>query len=165
MAKITIVSATHELITALPADLESNNQKHSKRLASQMAGLGQYLIILAANQPVGHLYLNWQGSQLEPMRSNLIDCPNIEDIKISNHWRRQGLAQKLLIQAETLSQCLGFKQIGLAVRLDNQPALTLYAKLGYQPVIWPQSNQSIILLAHPPDRRSILISYCLKIFN
>jgi ribosomal protein S18 acetylase RimI-like enzyme len=53
--------------------------------------------------------------------------------------RRQGLGSALMRLAETWAIERGDRQIGLQVFANNQPALTLYTKLGYQ-------TQSLLLI-------------------
>ncbi len=53
--------------------------------------------------------------------------------------RRRGIGSALVKIAETWAIERGDRQIGLQVFADNQPALTLYRKLGYQ-------TQSLLLL-------------------
>lgn len=47
-------------------------------------------------------------------------------------YRRRGIASRLMHQAEHWAKARGDRQIGLQVFQTNQPALTLYEKLGYQ---------------------------------
>ena len=49
-------------------------------------------------------------------------------------WRRQGIAEALLSECELK---MGMSQVKLTVRRSNDPAITLYKKLGYtQTDIW-----------------------------
>ncbi|MCW6050422.1 GNAT family N-acetyltransferase [Lyngbya sp. CCAP 1446/10] len=51
---------------------------------------------------------------------------------IAPEHRRQGLGAALIIQAENWARSRGDRQIGLQVFLNNQPAMNLYQKLGYE---------------------------------
>ncbi|TAN94383.1 MAG: GNAT family N-acetyltransferase [Phormidium sp. SL48-SHIP] len=46
--------------------------------------------------------------------------------------RRQGIGSALIHHAETWARQRGDRQLGLQVFADNQPAIHLYEKLGYQ---------------------------------
>jgi len=52
---------------------------------------------------------------------------------VSPEHRRQGIGSALMHQAENWAKARGDCQIGLQVFQQNQPALGLYQKLGFQP--------------------------------
>ena len=55
-------------------------------------------------------------------------------------WRRQGIAEALLSECE---QKMGLPVVKLTVRRGNEPAITLYQKLGYtQTDIWSRYYQN-----------------------
>ncbi|MDQ2098711.1 MAG: GNAT family N-acetyltransferase [Tychonema bourrellyi B0820] len=51
---------------------------------------------------------------------------------VAPEHRRLGIGRYLVIHAENWAKKRGDRQIGLQVFLNNQPALNLYQKLGYQ---------------------------------
>jgi ribosomal protein S18 acetylase RimI-like enzyme len=52
---------------------------------------------------------------------------------VSPEHRHRGIGSALMLRAESWAKKRGDRQIGLQVFNDNQPALNLYQKLGYQP--------------------------------
>jgi ribosomal-protein-alanine acetyltransferase len=59
---------------------------------------------------------------------------HILTVDIAPAYRRQGIAQKLLQEIETIFREKGIKECRLEVREDNVAALNLYQKLGYKKV-------------------------------
>jgi ribosomal-protein-alanine N-acetyltransferase len=57
---------------------------------------------------------------------------HIVTINVSPRFRRKGIATKLLNEIETLLKQKGLNEIRLEVREDNNPAIKLYQKTGYQ---------------------------------
>jgi len=57
---------------------------------------------------------------------------HIDDINVNAHFRRLGLAQRLLTFAEELARAEQRPFLKLAVTVTNTPAVTLYRRLGYQ---------------------------------
>ena len=51
---------------------------------------------------------------------------------VSNKYRRQGLAQRLIREAECMARLFGVDEMLLLVDAHNAPALRLYQKLGYR---------------------------------
>lgn len=63
--------------------------------------------------------------------STVLDEAELLQIAIDPAWRRQGLAQRLLQQAQTELAAAGIVRLLLEVRLSNQPAVQLYRRLGF----------------------------------
>lgn len=63
-----------------------------------------------------------------------LGIPEIQDVVVSEFWRRRGIATRLLAALEDQARSREYKQIGLAVGLyaDYGPAQRLYIKLGYE---------------------------------
>ena len=59
---------------------------------------------------------------------------HILTVDIAPAYRRQGIAQKLLQEIETIFREKGIRECRLEVREDNVAALNLYQKLGYKKV-------------------------------
>lgn len=106
---------------------------HEKRFAEQEAGKSSYLIAWQNGVPVGHLNLKWKGSD-QPDVSKFI--PGIPELNAIGVWppekRSQGIGRQLIDKAEAMVKGKGYKQVALAVGLDNPRAKELYGKLGYK---------------------------------
>src|SRR5258708_21630810 len=57
---------------------------------------------------------------------------HIDDINVDAHYRRRGLAERLMSLAEELARREQRPFLKLAVTVANTPAVTLYRRLGYQ---------------------------------
>ncbi len=78
--------------------------------------------------PVGCL---WVGNVIDQVKGDRHS--HIFMVYVAPKHRRQGIGAALVQQAETWARERGDRQITLQVFLDNQPALNLYQKMGYQP--------------------------------
>ncbi len=78
--------------------------------------------------PVACLWLGTAIDQVKGWR-----YPHIFLLYVRPAHRRQGIGSALMDHAESWARARGNRQIGLQVFQHNQPALQLYAKLGYQP--------------------------------
>lgn len=58
--------------------------------------------------------------------------PYIANVAVDHCHRRGGLAQKMLLACEAISQTWGLKDIYLHVATNNPAAIALYKKVGYQ---------------------------------
>lgn len=77
--------------------------------------------------PVGCLWLGTAVDQVKGWR-----YPHIFLLYVNPAHRRQGIGSALMDHAELWARARGCHQIGLQVFQQNQPALQLYTKLGYQ---------------------------------
>lgn len=80
------------------------------------------------SQPIGCL---WLGNAVDQVRGDR--HAHIFLLYIVPPYRRQGLGAALVSQAEAWAIRRGDRQIGLHVFQSNQPALSLYSKMGYNP--------------------------------
>lgn len=114
--------------TAFPS---GDATKHESRLEMQLHGDSNYLFAWLDEQPVGHLFLRWNGTLDEPVASNLSDCPHLEDLLVQEQHRSKGIGTALLNSAEHIVSGRGYKRIGLGVGTDNPNAKKLYERMGY----------------------------------
>ena len=70
--------------------------------------------------------------QIEAEGSTLVG--HIITIDVLPAYRRKGVAQKFLQKTEALFRGRGIRECRLEVRVDNEAALALYGKLGYEKV-------------------------------
>lgn len=110
---------------------EGNPNKHRERFAMQERGEGLYLVAWQDNQPVGHLFLKWDGTSEESVQAIIDDCPDIEDIFVLKDYRMHGIGHELLKTVERSAREKGCRQIGLAVGLTNHTARELYQHEGF----------------------------------
>ena len=57
---------------------------------------------------------------------------SIEDVMVDVHYRRRGIAEKLMKMAEDISQAGPAKSLTLTSNASRTSARALYAKLGYE---------------------------------
>lgn len=107
-------------------------RKHRERLARQQEGHDVYLVAWLGGLPVGHVLLQWQGTNDLPSALRMDGCPNVEDLFVSPSHRSRGIGSRLLGHAEKLAIQMGYSQIGLGVSVDNPRARSLYDLRGYR---------------------------------
>jgi len=79
-------------------------------------------------QPIGCL---WLGSAVDQVRGDR--HAHIFLLYVALNYRRQGLGAALVDQAEAWAIRRGDRQVGLHVFQSNQPAISFYSKMGYEP--------------------------------
>jgi ribosomal protein S18 acetylase RimI-like enzyme len=105
---------------------------HQQRFESQRRGEGEYLIAWEGDRPVGHLFIEWDGTRREAVRSAMVDCPpNLSDVAVHPERRSRGIGSQLMEAAESLAARRGHERVGLSVALDNVRARALYERRGY----------------------------------
>ena len=82
-------------------------------------GIVMGTVELCLNCPEGWIPLQYQSTY-------------ISNLAVSPHYRRQGIAQRLLRSCEQITSQWGFKQIYLHVLDNNAAAQKLYTRSGYQ---------------------------------
>jgi ribosomal protein S18 acetylase RimI-like enzyme len=105
---------------------------HRQRFEGQGRGEGEYLIAWEGDRPVGHLFVEWDGTRREAVRSAMPDCPpNLSDIAVHPARQSRGIGSRLMEAAESLAARRGYERVGLSVALDNVRARALYERRGY----------------------------------
>jgi GNAT superfamily N-acetyltransferase len=105
---------------------------HRQRFEGQCRGEGEYLIAWEGDRPVGHLFVEWDGTRREAVRSAMPDCPpNLSDIAVHPERQSRGIGSQLMEAAEWLAARRGHERVGLSVALDNVRARALYERRGY----------------------------------
>ena len=107
-------------------------QKHRERLGRQDAGKAVYLVAWCGKIPVGHVLLEWSGTTDEPIASQLLNCPNLEDLFVVPQCRAKGVGSRLLQEAEARARQESYPRIGLGVAVDNIGARRFYQRHGYE---------------------------------
>ncbi|MBF2029681.1 MAG: GNAT family N-acetyltransferase [Oscillatoriales cyanobacterium C42_A2020_001] len=73
----------------------------------------------------------WLGTAIDQLQGDR--HAHIFLLYVAPAHRRKGIGSALMHQAEAWAQARGDRQIGLQVFQSNQPALSLYQQLGYEP--------------------------------
>lgn len=109
-------------------------EKHRERFARQQEGRVTYLVAWEGERPVGHVLIKWDGPHMEPMRTALPRCPELEDYYVAPPHRGQGVGLRLIAAAEAQVALRGYGRIGLAVGLtpDYDRARAIYCRRGYR---------------------------------
>ena len=101
----------------------------------QTKGLGMMLAGWRDIRPVGVIYL-WLDEAEEPeLREHLPGTPILTHLEIHPDHRGNGAGSALIEAGERRLRLLGFTQVALAVEIDNEGAVRLYERLGYEE--WP----------------------------
>ena len=82
--------------------------------------LSLWLVAVCDGQVVGYV-----GSQ------SVLDGADMMNIAVHPQYRKQGIAQRLILELISLLQDRGVKSLALEVRASNKPAICLYQKLGF----------------------------------
>jgi GNAT superfamily N-acetyltransferase len=106
--------------------------KHRDRLHLQESGKGQYLIAFLNKFPVGHVFIRWEGAEDSYVKTNIKNCPNIEDLFVNPKFRSLGIGSKLIDKCIKLAKEKGFFQIGLGVEVTNVMAVGLYSRFNFE---------------------------------
>lgn len=108
---------------------------HARRLGSQRSGSATYYIAWLGDRPVGHTLVRWGGSGnpllATPGGPGPVH-PYIEGLAVHPAYRSRSIGRQIIETAERESIRRGFREIGLAVGVENVRARALYAQLGYR---------------------------------
>ncbi|MGI5835443.1 MAG: GNAT family N-acetyltransferase [Chloroflexota bacterium] len=130
--KIEIRPLAEDEIPILEQQLRSGPViRHRQRYQLQEEGEGYCLVAWHDGSPVGHGVINWSGAPDEPMASQLLECPDIEDLFVLPEYRSRGIGSQLLAALEDLARRFGYSKVGLGVATDNVRAWKLYLRQGY----------------------------------
>jgi ribosomal protein S18 acetylase RimI-like enzyme len=125
------------------------------RLDTWRAGESTYLVAWDGDTPVGHAHVAWAGTEL--------GLPEVQDVHVPPERRRRGIAIALTHAAEQLAAERGHDRISLSVGVDNEPARSLYAKLGYTDAgLPPKRVRGTILLRGEPFDVDDTLLYLVK---
>jgi ribosomal protein S18 acetylase RimI-like enzyme len=98
----------------------------------QVAGSRSVFVARVRGEIAGYVTIKWT-ADYAPFFANQI--PEIQDLNVLPHFRRNGLGERLMLECETSAKQRGFTEIGLGVGLlaDYGSAQRLYYRLGYIP--------------------------------
>jgi ribosomal protein S18 acetylase RimI-like enzyme len=100
--------------------------------AEQVAGVRSVLIARLKGEFAGYVTIKWIADYMPFVIDHL---PEIQDLNILPHFRRNGLGERLMHECEASAKQRSIEEIGLGVGLlsDYGSAQRLYLKLGYIP--------------------------------
>lgn len=106
--------------------LERHPEAHISegRFAEQTTGNNFYVVAVKDEQPLGTAVLDLRDPDM---------LPELRDMYVYPHARRQGVGKALTQYIEKQAQGLGYEEIFLGVDPDNFEAIPLYISLGYEP--------------------------------
>lgn len=127
---------THEDCSELAASFEQIGWNKpvalfERYLAEQDAGERLVLVAHADGELAGYLTVHWV-SDYQPFRDE--DIPEITDLNVLPHWRRKGIASRLMDEAEVrIAEQSSTAGIGVGMGADYGPAQRMYVLRGYVP--------------------------------
>lgn len=134
---------------------------HRHRLDLQLAGEETYLLAWSEEALAGHVMIRWRGSRHQHVGRRQRGVPEISRLAVAPRFRRCGVGTGLLRAAEMHAALRGFNATGLAVGVDNEPALRLYRKAGYVPTNIP-CFESPFGVDSDGSTRTHLVTYLVK---
>jgi ribosomal protein S18 acetylase RimI-like enzyme len=72
--------------------------------------------------------------------------PYLSDLAVDIRFRRRGIARALIHACEEKAFRLGFDYLYLRVKFDNEPAILMYAEMGYDIMMDDEATDDTILL-------------------
>lgn len=133
MSMTIVVRPCEEADVPLLTEREINpkNETAKKHFARQQEGKYLWAVAWDGAEPLGTCALDWRDSDTQPELRNLWVYP---------HARRRGVGRILSQWIEQYARDLGYREIFLAVSLDNEAAIPLYVSLDYSPTGMQRAN-------------------------
>lgn len=136
--------------------------RHRPRLMLQDAGRASYLVAFEDGMPVGHLLLKWGGGTDVVVWEHLdvATCPEVEDLRVREDRRREGIGSALMAAAEARARASGYPRIGLGVGAGNEGARALYERRGYRDAGVPRydvADPAVDADGDPSSRRETVL--------
>ena len=124
MIRYEIMQQTHvQQIAALEKECFSDPWSVAS-IASELSNpLSLWLVALDGDRVVGYV-----GSQ------SVLDGADVMNLAVSSQYRRQGIAQNLMLLLEKELKKKGVLMLALEVRVSNTAAISLYEMIGFRQV-------------------------------
>ena len=113
-------------INKLRKSFGSERNLHEFRFKEQNKRKGQYLAAFVGKKIVGYMYIDWSQSPKDISRC----CFNA--LHVHEDYRRQGVANTLLEYGEEMLFYRYLMNVRIYVEMDNQSAINLYLKRGFE---------------------------------
>lgn len=107
------------------------NHFHHRRWARQQAGEATYLLAWDGAEVVGHALLLERSKYAEVVAA-LGEHPEVNALGVADRALRRGVGTALMGAAAGVAHGRGATRVGLAVEPDNEAAIALYRRLGWQ---------------------------------
>lgn len=103
-----------------------------RQFSYQDQGERQVFIATQGGLDAGYCILNWDPKYALFRK---LSIPEIQDLNVLPHFRRQGIAKAVIAHCEDLARERGLSQMGISVSVAPNfgPAQILYMRLGYVP--------------------------------
>jgi ribosomal protein S18 acetylase RimI-like enzyme len=134
MGDLTIRPARPDDLTSLTRRL-GQDRFFADRLDRQSGGLGVLLTAWHRGLVIGDVYLWLEPAEEPEIREHLPGTPLVTHLEIHPEHRRMGVGTSLIGAAEQLLTREGFREVALAVEVNNHAAERLYRRLEYRQ--WP----------------------------
>jgi ribosomal protein S18 acetylase RimI-like enzyme len=114
----------------IPVEIELINQEdNSTKAVAKLAGEKVGEITLQEGEWSTNQHGIYCDTEVTDYYPNL---PCAKDLIVKKEYRKRGVATQLMSAIEELARQQGHNRIGLGVDINNQPAISLYEKLGYE---------------------------------
>ena len=126
---------------------------HAERIRTADGKNRRYLVVEVAGEVVGfgRLFL-----EQPPDAHRFPYAPRICNLNVRPDMRGRGLATLLIREMERLALAAGHRVLYLGVNKDNATALSLYRRLGYEPIPGPLLQDAPSPVSHGKRRAPVL---------
>jgi len=127
--------------TSMPKDQSSLLTVRSEPWSSPPGGGTRCTYLVAEEQ--GAMIGGCGVEVIAMSHDGLVNCERMKPravvsgtLHVDPRYRRQGIAQRILREAEGKARSWGCSEMMLLVKRKNEPALKLYSKMGYEQLPW-----------------------------
>jgi GNAT superfamily N-acetyltransferase len=125
-----------EILPALPEDVSTVGRVlgvHNAHFYAERLSRDSVVLVARRTRDVaGAVCASWAPADEPEIREHLARVPLLYRLYVLRDLRRRGIGTALVEHAERLLRDRGHRAVAVGVDPDNEPALALYAKLGYR---------------------------------
>lgn len=107
---------------------------YEEEWAQHCAGAICVLVADFNQYPIGHAAIHWHGKPTHPA------IPDLQSVRVAPGFRGLGIGSRLIEAGEKIIAAQEFRQVSLAVGVQNESARRLYERLGYRAVGEPYND-------------------------